>query len=124
MGWGSWKYVDLTALEWPNVEKAAPVGVGKDTPAYPSESTRGARAIFSPSYASAYRAPPPAFFSSVPFYLPRLNARQQAIRTASNSLGYHRGTSKKGFSEDLRVMTEGLTFAQEGITWSRERVCR
>ena len=27
MGWRSWQYDNLTAAEWPNVEKAAPVGV-------------------------------------------------------------------------------------------------
>jgi len=27
MGWRSWQCVNLMAAEWPNVEKAAPVGV-------------------------------------------------------------------------------------------------
>jgi hypothetical protein len=64
-------------------------------------------------------------FSAVPLHLPQLNAGRQAIRTAFKILGYARRTSKKkGFSEDPRVMAERLAFAQNEITWTRERVYR
>ena len=49
--------------------------------------------------------------------------REVALHSAFDLLGYCRHTSKKkGYSEDLEVMTERVTFAQDGITWSRARL--
>jgi hypothetical protein len=33
-----------------------------------------------------------------------------------------RASKKKGFLEDLEVMAEQVAFAEEGLTWTRERV--
>ena len=64
-------------------------------------------------------------FSRIPHYLPELAAKEKAIRIAYKWLGYGRRVSrKKRFSEDPRVMQERLTFAEDGITWPRERVQR
>jgi hypothetical protein len=62
-------------------------------------------------------------FRNIPLYLPHLNVKGQSIGTAFKILGYCRRTSKKkGFSDDAGVMAERVAFAQEGITWSRQRV--
>ena len=48
---------------------------------------------------------------------------EQAIKTAFDLLGYCRRVSKKkGFSEEPDVLEERVAFAQDGITWTRERV--
>ena len=59
----------------------------------------------------------------IPHYLPELDAKEDAIYTAFKGLGYCRRTSKKkGFSDDPVVCAERKAFAEDGITWSRERV--
>jgi hypothetical protein len=53
------------------------------------------------------------------------NVSEQAICTAFKLLGYVRRVShKKGFSDDPQVMAQRVAFAQQGITWSQERVHR
>jgi hypothetical protein len=48
---------------------------------------------------------------------------EQAIRTAFKLVGYGRRVAKrKGFSDDPEVMAERVTFAQEGLTWTPERL--
>jgi len=59
----------------------------------------------------------------IPHYLPELDAKEDAIYTAFKELGYCRRTSKKkGFSDDPAVWAERKAFAEDGITWSRERL--
>jgi hypothetical protein len=61
----------------------------------------------------------------MPRYLPELEAGEAAIRTAVKGIGYNRRKShKKGVSDDPHVIAERLAFAQEGITWSRQRLQR
>jgi hypothetical protein len=48
---------------------------------------------------------------------------EKAIHTAFKLVGYGRRAAKrKGFSDDPEVIAERLAFAEEGITWSRERL--
>jgi hypothetical protein len=64
-------------------------------------------------------------FRRIPDLLPELNAKEDAIRTAASELGYcRRKAHKKGFSDDPRVWAQRLAFAEEGITWDRDRVQR
>ena len=57
------------------------------------------------------------------YYLPELDAKEDAIYTAFRELGYCRRTSKKkGFSDDPVVWAERKAFAEDAITWSRERL--
>jgi hypothetical protein len=63
-------------------------------------------------------------YESIPRSIPELSTvREQAIKTAFDLLGYcRRASKKKGFSENPDVMTERVAFAEEGLTWTRERV--
>lgn len=67
-------------------------------------------------------------FHHLPIYAPDLELQEygfEAIRTAFRSIGYGRRVAKrKGFSSDPRVMAQRLAFAQEAITWTRERLYR
>jgi hypothetical protein len=64
-------------------------------------------------------------FQQIPNLLPELNAKEDAIHTAARELGYcRRKAHKKGFSDDPRVWAQRVAFAQEGITWDRERLQR
>jgi DDE superfamily endonuclease len=64
-------------------------------------------------------------FSRIPYYLPELAAKEQAIRTAYKWLGYGRRIArKKGFSEDPKVIKKRLTFAEDAVRWPRDRVQR
>jgi hypothetical protein len=64
-------------------------------------------------------------FRQIPDLLPKLNAKEDAIRTTARELGYCRRKShKKGFSDDPRVWAQRLAFIEEGITWDRDRVQR
>jgi hypothetical protein len=48
---------------------------------------------------------------------------EQATQTAFKLIRYSRRVAKqKGFSDDPQVMDERLAFAEEGITWTLERV--
>ena len=59
----------------------------------------------------------------IPYYLPEIDAKEDAIYTAFRELGYCRRTSKKkGFSDDPVVWVERKAFAEDAITWSRERL--
>ena len=62
----------------------------------------------------------------MPYCIPLLRVnhiREKAVRTALKALGYVRRTrKKKGFSDDPQVMAERVAFAQEGLTWTRQRV--
>ncbi|KAF8854866.1 hypothetical protein BDZ45DRAFT_805498 [Acephala macrosclerotiorum] len=61
----------------------------------------------------------------IPHFLPELNAGEDAIRTAFKELGYCRRASKrKGFSDDPRVMALRKAFAEDGVTWTREKLYR
>jgi ribosomal protein S14 len=56
---------------------------------------------------------------------PELYASEKAIKTAFQDLNYCRRTAKKkGFSEDAKVCRQRREFAEDGITWGRERVQR
>lgn len=47
----------------------------------------------------------------------------KAIHTAFKLVGYGRQIAKrKGFSDNPKVMAERLSFAEEGITWTVERL--
>src|SRR5947209_8249890 len=63
-------------------------------------------------------------YQTIPKHIPEFSrVREQAIRTAFDLLGYcRRASKKKGFLEEPDVLEERVTFAQEGITWTRERV--
>jgi hypothetical protein len=62
-------------------------------------------------------------FQRIPDLLPKLNAKEDAIRMAAKELGYcRRKLHKKGFLDDPKVWAQRLAFAQEGITWSRDRL--
>jgi hypothetical protein len=62
-------------------------------------------------------------YKHIPHYLPELSAGEKAIRTAYKATGYCRRVArKKGFSEDPDVCRQQREFAEDGITWSRERV--
>jgi hypothetical protein len=65
-------------------------------------------------------------YKQIPLRLPELSIfRDKAINTAMRSMGYKRRTApRKGFSDDPTVMAERLAFAQEAITWDRERLYR
>lgn len=67
-------------------------------------------------------------FQHLPSYAPELNLQEyqfEAIHTAFRSLGYSRRVAKrKGFSDDPAVIRKRLAFAEEGKTWSRERLYR
>lgn len=64
-------------------------------------------------------------WSHVPHYLPQLHASTKAISTAFRDLNFCRRVAhKKGFSDDPRVIAERLAFAEDGITWRRDRVQR
>ena len=61
-------------------------------------------------------------------YIPRVEEEfqsygERALATAFTLQGYCRRVSKgKGFSNNPEVCNERLAFAEDGITWSRERV--
>ena len=65
-------------------------------------------------------------FQHIPSFAPDLQLSEygfEAIRTAFRSLGYGRRIAKrKGFSDDPEVINYRFRFAQEAITWSRERL--
>ena len=64
-------------------------------------------------------------YRHIPRYYPERYVGEEAIRTAMQELGYCRRTSKKkGFSDDPKVWALRKAFAEEGITWTRERVQR
>jgi hypothetical protein len=64
-------------------------------------------------------------FRRIPDLLPELDAKEEAIHAAARELGYcRRKAHKKGFSDDPRVWAQRLAFAEEGITWDRDRVQR
>lgn len=64
-------------------------------------------------------------YRTISVLLPELYAGEQAIRTAMQEMGYcRRASKKKGFSTDPRVIALRKAFAEEAITWSRERVQR
>lgn len=67
-------------------------------------------------------------FRSIPEVAPELGLQGygvEAIRTAFKLVGYSRRVAKrKGFSDDPEIMAERLAFAEEGITWSRQRLYR
>lgn len=61
----------------------------------------------------------------IPHFLPELNAKEKAITTAMRDLGYClRATRTKGFSDDPRVWRERRQFAEQALTWTKERVQR
>ncbi|PMD49728.1 uncharacterized protein K444DRAFT_548484, partial [Hyaloscypha bicolor E] len=48
---------------------------------------------------------------------------EQAIRTAFKLVGYGKRVAKrKGFSDDPEIMQERVDFAEEGLTWTPERL--
>jgi hypothetical protein len=64
-------------------------------------------------------------YKHVPHFLPQLNAKEQAIRTAIDELGYCcRIMRKKGFSDDPEVCQERLDLVEDGVTWQPSRVQR
>ena len=67
-------------------------------------------------------------FHHLPAYAPELGLQEygfEAIRTAFRSVGYERRVAKrKGFSDDPAVIAARLAFAQDGLTWTRERLYR
>jgi hypothetical protein len=55
--------------------------------------------------------------------LVNIRSTQLGNTTVIQKLGYvSRITIKKGFSDDLAVMRQRVTFAQQAITWDRRRV--
>jgi DDE superfamily endonuclease len=66
-------------------------------------------------------------YHKIPHFLPQLHAKEQAIRTAIDEIGYCRRVSrKKGFSDDPEVCQERLDLAEDGKTWPRpdvQRIC-
>jgi hypothetical protein len=66
-------------------------------------------------------------YHKIPHFLPQLHAKEQAIRTAIDEIGYCRRVSrKKGFSDDPEVCQERLDLAVDGKTWPRpdvQRIC-
>ena len=103
----------------------------RDHPITPQKSKCGAHALirtpqrrmlenwllFSPSHR---RLP----YRAIPFRLPELqDVGERAIRTAFDSLGYcRRSSKKKGFSTNPEVCQERTTFAEAAVLWSRERL--
>ena len=65
-------------------------------------------------------------FHNMPHCIPFLQVNcigEKAVQTALKALGYVRRTRKrKGFSNEPEVMAARVEFAQDGITWSRQRV--
>jgi hypothetical protein len=58
-----------------------------------------------------------------PLKLSLQDCGEQAVRTAFKLVRYSRRVSKrKGFSTDLEVIAKRLAFAQEGITWTPNRL--
>ncbi len=67
-------------------------------------------------------------FHHLPTLAPELGLqgyKYEAIRTAFLRVGYRRRVAKrKGFSDDPAVMANRLAFAEDGLTWTRERLFR
>jgi hypothetical protein len=67
-------------------------------------------------------------FRYLPSYTPDLGLqgyRFEAIWTAFKSIGYSRQVAKrKGSSDNLAVIRQRVAFAQEGLTWTQERLYR
>jgi len=63
-------------------------------------------------------------YEAIPQHIPEFpRVGERAIKTAFDLLGYCRRVSKKkGFSDNPEVKEERVAFAEEGLTWTRERI--
>jgi hypothetical protein len=64
-------------------------------------------------------------YHKMPRYLPQLHAKETALRTAIQDIGYCRRVSrKKGFSDDPEVCKERFDFTAEAKDWEQSRIQR